>query len=121
VIDREFMLHFAVRFSHTEVIRVMLTYGANPNASPALREAVNLRVFDIVKLLVEAGADISDCHYDALRLAKETRQMDMYLYLQEHAESQYLPSASARIYQRRFINETCTLPIVPGHSSRNWV
>ena len=57
-------LHFAARYSQTEVVRTLLDAGANPNSvgnmgQTALMEAINSHNLETTRLLISRGADLT--------------------------------------------------------------
>lgn len=93
-------LLYAVRGGNPAVVRALLAKGANPNCamnnatgrtdSSALHLAVNLDRFEIVKLLVEAGADLNARDY------KHLTPLDRARAGLDKALAQYLESRGAK-------------------------
>ena len=79
-------LTFASRVGHTKVVKLLLNAGANVHAwnDTALRLASHYGHTEIVKILLNAGADVHARDDYALRLASEKGRTEVIKVLKEH-------------------------------------
>jgi hypothetical protein len=125
--EKHFYLNLSISNQHVEVACNLLHYHCGPETvhlqqEQALREAARLGALEIVKMLVEVGeADISACHYDAVRLAKDHNHMEVHAYLMDKAREQSNQSNLPKSHYRRFIDETGSSLTLRGTSGRSWL
>lgn len=62
----QFPLQLASNYGHEDIVGLLLKKGANPNNDVSLIKAVSKGSISIVKMLVEAGADINKKHIDSV-------------------------------------------------------
>lgn len=79
-------------FGHLEIVKYLIEKGANiqANNNLALRMAVMNKHLDIVKYLIENGADIHINNEYILRKATELNHLEMIKYLIENGANWYL-------------------------------
>ena len=77
----EYPLQTASYLGHTDVVNVLLRYGANPRGHPdVFLGAAQKGHIDIVKIFIEAGVDVHEVGQEALRLAAGDGQVDAILF-----------------------------------------
>ena len=84
--DKDLALKAASLRGHLEIVKYLVENGADIHAEKdvALRSASFKGHLDIVKFLVENGADIHARNYDALRKASQLGHLDIVKYLVEN-------------------------------------
>jgi hypothetical protein len=116
-IEPEMPMFFSIRSGSVKVVECLLRNGVKPTC---LREAIQLGSLEMVRLLVEHGADIADSHYDAIRIAKEMRLLQIHDYLVQKCTQKH-DKAQTKTLFRKFINDSADLQILPGYSNRTWL
>ncbi len=82
--DTDWALGLASRYDHLEVVKFLISQGANIHASynNALKWASNKGHLDVVKYLIENGANIHAGNDRSLEVARNHEHLDVVKYLE---------------------------------------